>query len=1022
MKLNKFKLTALFIALMIGLIPVIWFTGKSNHVLINGVDTNFPLNPLIWFLRRFYVWNPVANAGIDFSNSTAGLFFHFVQLIPYEIGLSLQKVELFSLIFWFLTISFSSYFFSSQIFKKHYFPRVVFVVFYSLNIYLFNSWENVKVANLCLVAGIPIAAAILYKLFLGETSFRKSALVIIITAVLISGTGLNPAYFISFFLTLFLFLSGFLISEKGRVANLKKFFLFSILIVVINSFWIFPSANFIFKQIKPEGSIGSLGFTDWVDSLSENTSLVNILRVQGAWDWYATDSTTGVPLYIPYSTNYFTKIPFLAFSFLSVLLVFLSLIFRKLKKNSLYLSFSIMILLGVFLGAGTHDPTGALYVLLLKHLPFFSLFRSPWYIFTPMLTFAYAALLSLLASKFVSTKSKAGVVKAATSLVFCVLIIGNFFYNYPLITGKVFRPEVPGGFFVEFPDYVLNVGNFFNTEDNGRILGYPDEEIEDFEWGYRGIESILSLVSKSETLFPSLNNSGSGVSLLVKEFYIALKKGELEIAKNVASKLRTRYLLVKNDQQSIAPRLNVSLLDGPSQSFGNWDIYDFSDNKKMEKMEMLTRLSLYYSPKYTQKSILGIPHDTHAIDPSDSEIAKIPNLGEISGNIIVTQNSQAALIDALGSSTKLSDKITRRDLSIVQFDFEIPEDGDYYPQLEKYKLEQFGINTSEPLSVMVDENEGKWKVIEETQSLVKYSKQRFILGKHKVTLKINNRNLATNSTFSNTDGFEEIIKGDSGRASFDLLKEGENTFLSLDNIGKRELSAKFKIDNFDSNVPYYVVADFRKIYGERPKIYFLQGNSKNLIKGDEEALPDYPEFKPYGFFFRPVISDSEGYVLLTMPYSKDPFGSKAYFDNLGIYKVFTNNLFLTREQNSNILQSPQIVILKSSPTSYEAKVSNSTGPHVLAFFDNYSDQWKAEFYDESGNKLDVDAPHFSVDLYANAWYVPQGLGTYKVKIYYQPQRLFYLGSLISAISVITLVTFFLFDFVKLGRKIINKFS
>ncbi|KKR11069.1 MAG: hypothetical protein UT38_C0004G0027, partial [Microgenomates group bacterium GW2011_GWA2_39_19] len=83
---------------LLGLTPVVWFVGKGNTI-INGIDTNFPLEPVVWFLRRFHVWNNIANGGSDFSSSIAGVFFHLIQVVPYELGLGLQGSQIFSLVF-----------------------------------------------------------------------------------------------------------------------------------------------------------------------------------------------------------------------------------------------------------------------------------------------------------------------------------------------------------------------------------------------------------------------------------------------------------------------------------------------------------------------------------------------------------------------------------------------------------------------------------------------------------------------------------------------------------------------------------------------------------------------------------------------------------------------------------------------------------------------------------------------------------------------------------------------------------
>ncbi len=110
-------ITPFLIIVILSLTPLIWFLGRGDTI-INGVDTNFPLDPAIWFSRRFFVWNSVTNAGGDFSSSTAGLFFHLVQVIPYTLGLSLQQVQIISLIFWFAIINFSV---NKIILKKEFF-------------------------------------------------------------------------------------------------------------------------------------------------------------------------------------------------------------------------------------------------------------------------------------------------------------------------------------------------------------------------------------------------------------------------------------------------------------------------------------------------------------------------------------------------------------------------------------------------------------------------------------------------------------------------------------------------------------------------------------------------------------------------------------------------------------------------------------------------------------------------------------------------------------------------------------
>src|SRR3990167_5382989 len=144
------------------LTPLVWFIGRDSSTIINGLDTNFPLDPLIWFGRRFFVWNNIVNAGSDFSSSISGLFFHLIQVVPYLIGLSLRWVQVISVIFWFSAIVISSFILARVIVPKSKWSQIIIVVIYSYNTYLFNTWENVKVSNLSLYASLPLFIAITF--------------------------------------------------------------------------------------------------------------------------------------------------------------------------------------------------------------------------------------------------------------------------------------------------------------------------------------------------------------------------------------------------------------------------------------------------------------------------------------------------------------------------------------------------------------------------------------------------------------------------------------------------------------------------------------------------------------------------------------------------------------------------------------------------------------------------------------------------------------------------------------------
>ena len=125
------KYSSLFFVFLLGLVPLVWFWKRAG-VLITGSDTNFPLNPEVWFVRRFSVWQSVSNGGGNFSSSTAGTFFHLLQFIPFKLGLPLQAVEISNLIFWFMLICLSAFLLARTIFPEKKLSQVIFVLLYSI--------------------------------------------------------------------------------------------------------------------------------------------------------------------------------------------------------------------------------------------------------------------------------------------------------------------------------------------------------------------------------------------------------------------------------------------------------------------------------------------------------------------------------------------------------------------------------------------------------------------------------------------------------------------------------------------------------------------------------------------------------------------------------------------------------------------------------------------------------------------------------------------------------------------------
>lgn len=972
-----------FVLAALSLTPILWFLKKGN-VILNGVDINFPLDPIVWFSRRFFIWNSVTNAGSDFSSSTAGLFFHLIQLIPYILGFALREIQLISLIFWFGVIIFSSFTFVRLILPGRKVLQILFVILYSFNIYLFNSWENIKVANLSLVASIPLGISIILLLNGLNLSKTKAALYSFFLGILVSGAGINPSYIVTFILALFIF---------SLSLNAFKNFLFVIFFVILaNLFWILPTFYQVATTISPSGSIDKIGFTNWVQSLSGNTSLLNVMRLQGAWDWYAVDSITGLPLYISYALNYFYKFPFIVFSFILTAIAISSFLLRDEKRKYLYITFGLMFVIGIFLGAGTHPPTGVLFFFLSSHIPFFTLFRSPWYIFTPLVTLSLAGLISLFFYSLGNKLPKHGLYLAV------LIIIGNFFYSYPLITGKIFRYNRPDSFFVSFPKYVYDTQKWLQDANlSARVVSYPDDEIENFTWGYRGIESILSLLSDSEILFSSLNMPDSPVSKLIKELYWSIKRRESEITYRIASKLNAGYIFEKSDQLSLSPSLPEFIKILPKTAFDRWSFYELDKNLLSPKIYTAGR-AFFVEPYNQGQKIMGFSKNNEVLlNPNDTVVAKIPGLTSIAGRIIMFESSQFKdLTKFTVSPPVLSERLITRDPKRVIFDVTIDEPGSYSPILERYKTEDFGLNAHEGLDLLINGTAVHWEVENVSDSYTYFKPVSLSKGSYELSIALDNRSLVSGGSFEEEPVFEKFGKG-----KFQLEEAGGGNVLGILNVGEGapEPSANFKIERFDPMQHYLIQIRYRQIYGNNASVVVLQSNTQTLLKAQTERLPNYPEWNSFSFYYEPLRSNSEMKIALVAPFTADPLGTKVFYDNLTVYKVFSNGLFFTKTGVKDLV-TPKIEYKKINPVKYEGGVEEVSGPHLLVFSENYSRDWEMTIYNEDGKKLDIAPQHFSANTYANAWYVDGAPQNYSFKIYNKHQNLFWLGLALFLVSIL----------------------
>jgi len=952
------------------LIPLIWFYNKGSSVLITGLDTNFPLNPLVWFTRRFFVWNSTVNAGGDFSSSTSGLFFHLIQTIPYLLNFSLRNVEILTLIFWFSCIVISTYVAAKIVVPKNRMSQIAIVLFYSINIYLFNTWENIKVSNLSLYVSLPFFISILHFLINKKITYINSIIFFVLGSVIASGSGINPAYFSVLLLCITFFCVLEFISNKDKKRTATSYFVAVFTILLVNSFWIFPLLSYLFSNRV--GNVVDLGYTNWLDSLSQNTSLINVIRLQGAWDWYALNSY-GMPEYLPYALNYLYKSPFIVFSFVPGIISLFSLLFYQKDKKIWYAFFGFLMLLGIFLGAGSHYPTGQLFTFLVKHIPFFSFYRSPWYIFTPFLTLSYAFLTGLLIENVhFNLKQKFRIVFYGILFIF---FISYCFYNYPLISGKIFRPNRKDGFYITFPDYVFKANDWLANNDSfskQRIFSYPDDQMENFNWGYRGTDSILNLFSDKEIITPAFNVQSQEFQKILDKIYKYLKEKEYKTAFSILDVFAVDTIFNKKDTSTLSPELDFSNQGLNLKNFDEWQ---------------------FISIPSSQNKIF-IPQNVYADYSSDNSfITALPELEKSYAVLNGISDTQVDLIKNKENYLKIIglNKLNTEDDNWKKYSFQINKKGDYTFVVEKDFVEPSSVR------IKIDGITANRILTKDNGGYFTIGPVIFDKGEHVIELYFPRPDNLISSNYDDLITPPDLKKEE---LPIDLKKT-----LVIFNDQEIEKEIKIPVASFNPFISYIVEMDYKYFYGSVPIIDIVQSAPTSPVKTYPMKLGSSSDWEHIKEIFNPVSTDSKLEIVFKLPAKEHGDRSKMFVENISVKRIYKNNIALIENNSKNAIFVPELTFNKVSPTKYEVKVSNVSNPYILVFLETYSKQWNIKM--KNGETIN-NMPHFKVNGYANGWYIPNSENYQEFVISYKPQGLFTVGfTVFVSVTIIFLVLSFL---------------
>lgn len=208
-------------------------------------------------------------------------------------------------------------------------------------------------------------------------------------------------------------------------------------------------------------------------------------------------------------------------------------------------------------------------------------------------------------------------------------------------------------------------------------------------------------------------------------------------------------------------------------------------------------------------------------------------------------------------------------------------------------------------------------------------------------------------------------------AKFYLFESSDKDPLSIVKIISR--------DDFLSNSSAVINKDLINNAG----IFNLSGFAANDVPGNHNDINYFEE--------NTTLTDNTDYI---KPYIIDKY-----------------NILLSNTSGVKAINSTKINVTKINPTKYRLDIKTKV-PFFLVFKETYHPLWKIYLVEDPGSSDNTlqdalyltakplsQANHFKANGYANMWFLNK-TGDYTITLFFWPQSMFYLGIIISILSVI----------------------
>lgn len=949
--------------------------------------------PIFWGLIIYFFWFDDGNfvAGSDYfpafhphsiynaffswdeQNLGRAAFFSQGSIFPYYsfwVGLYMAGFSLkLTTILWFSALlsglSLSFYYFS-KIITTNQSARAISSLFYTFNPFVVTIiFLHSYIFSLIFV---PLLLRLLWEYF-KEFNNKYLAWIFIIQIFTFVIFQTPALLFVDFIIvggfTLFLFIkkvNGTFGSQerKGRI----YFSLCKIIIgvIIVNSFAIFPITGFFFtnKDALSNSINSSEQFTldKEIGLKSQETSLLNLFVFEGKWTW----GSKGVndKVYLPYSLEY--KTPIVIVCLYGLLIFSLSfLLFKEVRNNDLSLFFLFFALIILIFTNSLQEPFKDFNLFLYEHVSSYRVFKEIYNKTMGVYLFMNTLLFCISFSEVFKKLENRKYLKFSVSTVL-VIMIGVA--GFPFLTGSV----IPKGdkalstYEINIPEYWEHgIYDFYNeSREDRRVFLLPinqDLNIRYFWEGgeYVGVDRANLLIPRSIIAYDDLGTNNDFSTELIYSTYYAFY----------------------NNKSAFKEMLNI-----------------------MDVGTIVQRDDLSQESKQP-----AIKHDE-----SEKEILNQYSFGELRSigelSIFKTSHQDNGIRFYIPSKVVLAENAS--DLSNIVSS----------PLYERGSAIFFNSQNSN---------------IEKVFPVAGYA-VKDALG-----------NVFNSANLSFEDGFwskkvEDCSRGMEGLAAVEQIISEDATegAYSLELRSANHVACTHIVlpANLKKGGKYIFSFDHKNVKGDSAAYGYILHGEKDRSSGEDISSPK-EEWHHVG---RTIIPEEDINSISIYFYSPSD-GTKVVINRFDAVSIEKASLEVVPLREDVLSMPPIVEYTKIDPTKYKVYVRGAKTKFPLVFLESFRKEWKIyisdtgssdESFFESYFKDDVmESEHLLVNGYANAWIVDPGQlcaqanscsrnedGSFDLTltVEFWPQRLVYLGAILSGSVLIASVGYLLFRKYKESKK------